>query len=161
MGEVDFEFREFGDDDSGDLKFAGPAIAAGEFLERAWGQRDDLEPFSPCDGSDFIGEDIQESRTAIIGEEGLFDRQHTRLQIIDEPQYDLSSFSQSLVGTFLFFDYLYAVIDEFAIFQDRHPHVPRPRIDGQNPLIFFEHFIFRRRRNQNGLPRHVNDYQIH
>lgn len=143
MGEKDPQFREFRDHDGGHLEFGGPAVAASEFFERAWCEADDLESLSFPDGPDLVPEDIEQSGTAVIGEEGLLDRQHPGLQIIDESQDRVPPFLQGFVRGLLFLDYLDAVIDELAVFEDRHAHVPGPRIDGQDSLIGACHFVLK------------------
>ena len=59
LGQIDFEFREFGNHDGSDLVFAGPAMAANEFLHRTGSEAHHRESFSPADGFDFIAEDIE------------------------------------------------------------------------------------------------------
>ncbi len=85
LGEIDFEFREFGNHDGSDLVFAGPAMAANELLHRTGGEAHYLESFSSPNSFDFIAEDIKQSDVPVPGEESFFKYQHIGLQIVYDP----------------------------------------------------------------------------
>ena len=95
-----------------------------------------------------MGEDIEKGRASVIGKKGLFDREHPRLQIVNESQDDFSSFLKSLVRRFLSFDYLHPIIKKLAILHDRHAYVPGPWVNGEDSDFCFRHVVLGQKSNR-------------
>ena len=91
LGEIDFEFRKFGDDDGSHLVFAGPAMAANKLLYRTGGKAHHFESFSSADSFDFISENIEESDIAVQWRKRFFQTPAHRVSIVYQSSELLSA----------------------------------------------------------------------
>jgi hypothetical protein len=145
LGEVDFKLREAGHQDSRRILLAGPAVAADGLPDGVGGIGDDFEFFSFPDGLDFISQNIEKGRIAVVGEKGFFHREDLGPVVFDQAENNFAAGLQGLMGRHPFFDRFDSEMERRAIFQKGDAHMAGPGIDGQNPgTLTFGHLIHNR-----------------
>ena len=87
-------------------------MPAYKLLDRAGGETHNFKPLSFPDGSYFVAKNIEQGYTAVHGEEGFFEYQHIRFEIVYESQHYLASRFHGFMRSFLFVDHFDSMVDE-------------------------------------------------